>query len=79
MHVPKAYLLLLFGAAVPAFAQEADAGISVPISVTGGALYSHRMQGDNPAAGPVVGAFHASFSPSIKRTLLFKGRHNTYC
>lgn len=66
MHVPKAYLLLLFGAAVPAFAQEADAGISVPISVTGGALYSHRMQGDNPAAGPVVGAFHASFSPSIK-------------
>lgn len=51
---------------VPAFGQEAEAGIAVPITITGGALYSRRMQGDNPAAGPFAGAFHAAFSPSLR-------------
>ena len=47
-------------------AQDAETGIAVPVTITGGALYSHRMQGDNPAAGPWAGAFHAAFSPSLR-------------
>ncbi len=50
----------------PATAQDAEAGIAVPMTITGGALYSHRMQGDNPAVGPVAGAFHLSIAPSLK-------------
>lgn len=67
MRAHRTYLLLLLAVLpLPAFAQEADAGIAVPVSITGGALYSHRMQGDNPMAGPVDGAFHLSLSPSVK-------------
>ncbi len=67
MHASRRFfLLLLMVGSLPAAAQEADAGIAVPVSITGGALYTHRMQGDNPAAGPLAGAFHASFSPSLK-------------
>jgi hypothetical protein len=67
MHAPSRSLLLLLAlVSMPAAAQEADAGIAVPMSITGGALYTHRMQGDKAAAGPFAGAFHASFSPSLK-------------
>jgi len=59
-------LALLCAAALPAGAQDAETGFVLPMYVTGGALYSHRMQGDNPAAGPWAGAFHAAFTPSIR-------------
>lgn len=59
-------LSLLAVLSLPAAAQDAEAGIALPITITGGALYSHRMQGDNPAAGPLAGAFHLSLSPSLR-------------
>lgn len=49
-----------------AAAEEAETGIAVPVTITGGALYSHRMQGGNPSAGPIDGAFHLSLSPVLK-------------
>jgi hypothetical protein len=59
-----AFLLALMSR--QATAQDAETGIAVPITITGGALYSHRMQGDEPTAGPLAGAFHAAFSPSLR-------------
>jgi len=65
-HRCLAGILLLAAFSLPVTAQEAETGIAVPVTITGGALYSHRMQGDNPAAGPLAGAFHAAFSPSLR-------------
>jgi hypothetical protein len=58
--------ILLAMISLPAAAQDAETGIAVPVTITGGALYSHRMQGDNPGTGPLAGAFHATFSPSLR-------------
>jgi len=66
LHRYLAGALLSALISLPAAAQDAEAGIAVPITLTGGALYSHRMQGDNPAAGPVDGAFHLSVSPTLR-------------
>jgi len=66
VHRCGAGLLLLAACSLPVTAQEAETGIAVPVTITGGALYSHRMLGDNPAAGPLAGAFHAAFSPSLR-------------
>ena len=60
------HLFLLGLVSLPVAAQDAESGIAVPVTITGGALYTHRMQGDNPAAGPWAGAFHAVFAPSLR-------------
>jgi len=62
----QAAVFLLAALAQRTWAQDAEAGIAVPITITGGALYSHRMQGDEATAGPLAGAFHAAFSPSLR-------------
>ncbi len=59
-------LSLLAVISLPAAAQDAEAGIAVPITITGDLLYTHRMQGDNPSAGPVAGGFHLALSPSLR-------------
>ena len=60
------WFIPLAGISLPVKAQEAETGIAAPVTITGGALYSHRMQGDNPAAGPLAGAFHVAISPSLR-------------
>src|SRR6185503_11223975 len=46
-------------------AQEASSGIALPLTITGGALYTHRLQTEEHA-GPLAAAFHAVLNPSLK-------------
>jgi hypothetical protein len=56
-------LALLCGAAA---AQEAEVGVAMPITITGGALQTHRMQGDVPDAKAAAAAFHVALYPTVK-------------
>src|SRR6185295_8495323 len=49
-----------------AAAQEADAGFTMPVTITGGALYTHRLTADDPDGRPYGGAFHAVLNPGLK-------------
>jgi hypothetical protein len=57
---------LLVSLACHATAQEAEVGVALPVTITAGALETHRMQGDDPRAGTVAGAFHAALYPTLK-------------
>lgn len=46
-------------------AQEASSGIALPLTVTAGALYTHRLQVDGPSS-PIAAGFHAVLYPSLK-------------
>jgi hypothetical protein len=59
-------LLVLASVCIPVSAQEADAGFSLPVTITGGALYTRRTQIADPAAGRISAAFHAVLYPSLK-------------
>jgi len=59
-------LLLLVALRLPVCAQEAGAGFSMPVTLTAGALYTHRLQTSDPAASPIAAAFHAVLYPSVK-------------
>lgn len=58
--------LLLAALRLPVSGQEASAGFSMPVTLTGGALYTHRLQAGDPAASPLAAAFHAVLYPSLK-------------
>jgi hypothetical protein len=49
-----------------AFAQEAEAGFTLPVTLTGEGLYTHRLQSTDTSASPVTGAFHAALYPGFK-------------
>src|SRR5260370_6978979 len=59
-------LLLVVALRLPVSAQEAGAGFSMPVTLTGGALYTHRLQTGDSSASPVAAAFHAVLYPSLK-------------
>src|SRR5260370_34774553 len=59
-------LLLVVALRMRASAQEAGAGFSMPVTLTFGALYTHRLQTGDPAASPLAAAFHAVLYPSLK-------------
>ena len=65
IHRISGPLLALF-LCVRAFAQEAEAGITLPVTITGEGLYTHRLQSTDPNASPVTGAFHAALYPGFK-------------
>ena len=47
-------------------AQEASSGIALPLTITGGALYTHRLQAADGHSSPIAAAFHAVLYPSLK-------------
>ena len=51
---------------VRVFAQEAESGITMPVTITGEGLYTHRLQSSDPSASPITGAFHAALYPGFK-------------
>jgi hypothetical protein len=59
-------LFLLTALRIPVPAQEANAGLSMPVTLTGGALYTHRLQTGDPAASPIAAGFHGVLYPSLK-------------
>src|SRR6266542_3328513 len=61
-----AALLLVALLCTGAAAQEASVGVAMPVTITGGALYTHRGTVEEPEASPVSGAFHAALYPSLK-------------
>ena len=61
----SAPLLALF-LCMRAFAQEAEAGFTLPVTITGEGLYTHRLQSEAANASPVTGAFHAALYPGFK-------------
>jgi hypothetical protein len=51
-------------ATVPAMGQES--GISMPITVSGGAMYTDRLQFANPSTSAATGGFRAVLYPTVK-------------
>lgn len=58
-------LLVLF-LCMRAFSQEAESGITLPVTITGEGVFTHRLQSTDANAKPVTGAFHAVLYPGFK-------------
>jgi hypothetical protein len=56
--------MLLCGLASPA--QDADSGLSVPVTISGGAMYSERLQLRDPSNSPAAGAFRTMLYPTLR-------------
>jgi hypothetical protein len=65
IHSISAPLLTLI-VCIPAFSQEAESGLTLPVTITGEGLYTHRLQSTDANASPVAGAFHAVLYPGFK-------------
>src|SRR5688572_11748456 len=59
-------ILLAVLSASGAAAQDADRGVIVPFTVSGGVLVSERARAADPDAGRVTPGFRAAFYPSLK-------------
>src|SRR5580704_18334038 len=59
-----AWAVLLVAAAMPTQAQDANFGFSVPMTISGGALYTGRLQTDG--VSPFTAGFRAMFYPTLK-------------
>ena len=49
-----------------ALAQEAETGFTLPLTLTGEGLYTHRLESEDPHASPAAEAFHAALYPGFK-------------
>jgi len=58
--------LMVCGLALPAMAQEADYGFTLPATLSAGGMYSHAWQQATPTAGPLEPGFQLMLYPSIK-------------
>ena len=47
-------------------AQEAGTGISMPLTITGGAMYTHRADAIDPSTAPMTAAFRAMLYPTFQ-------------
>src|SRR5689334_1729475 len=65
IHRISAPLLALI-VCIPAYSQEAESGVTLPVTISGEGLYTHRLQSADANASPVTGAFHAVFYPGLK-------------
>ena len=62
-------LRILFAALcslLPLLAQETRVGFSVPLTITAGAMHTHRLQSQDQTAGPLAAAFRTMFYPTLK-------------
>ncbi len=56
----------LFAAlAVPALAQDSNYGFSLPVTISGGAMYTGRVQFEDPGSAPVTGGFQFALYPTL--------------
>jgi hypothetical protein len=59
-------LLMMCGLALPAMAQEADYGFTLPATLSAGGMYSHAWEQATPTAGPLEPGFQLMLYPSFK-------------
>jgi hypothetical protein len=57
--------LLVAALASTAFAQDANYGLSLPVTISGGAMYTGRVQFEDPGSAPVTGGFQFMLYPTI--------------
>src|ERR1700745_3639675 len=56
--------------AIAGYAQDGTFGVSVPVTLSGGAMYTERLQFEEPDHTPATGGFRAMISPTVQL-----GRH----
>jgi hypothetical protein len=52
--------------ATPSPSQDASSGFSLPLTVSGGGMYSERLQLRDPTGSPATGGLRAMFYPTLK-------------
>src|SRR5579871_6441320 len=62
----KSCVIALIACAVRVVAQDSTAGFSVPVTVSGGAMYTPRLQSEETDASPVTAGFRAVMYPALK-------------
>ena len=66
MRILRRQLLAVFAAAaLPLPAQEAGAGFTMPVVVTGGAMQTHRLKTEDADAATVAAGFRATLYPTL--------------
>jgi hypothetical protein len=64
------WVILCGALAIPVQSQDSNYGFSLPVTVSGGAMYTGRVQVEDPGSAPVTGGFRIMLYPTL--TL---GRH----
>jgi hypothetical protein len=70
-HIPRElrgalWALLLAALALPAQTQDSDFGISMPVTLSGGAMYTGRLQLAEPGNSPFTAGFQAMLYPTLR-------------
>lgn len=60
------FAMLAICAAIPVHAQEVDFGLSLPITLSGGGMYTGRTQFAGPENSAATGGFRSMFYPTVK-------------
>ena len=62
----RALWIILCGAsALPAQSQDSNFGFSLPVTLSGGAMYTGRVQFEDPGSTPVTGGFQVMLYPTV--------------
>jgi hypothetical protein len=61
-----AWIILLSALAMPAQPQDSNYGFSLPVTLSGGAMYTGRLQFQDPGDSPVRGGFRAMLYPTLR-------------
>src|ERR1700722_1931681 len=57
--------VLLMGLAWPAASQDSNYGFSLPVTLSGGAMYTGRLQFEDPENSPVTGGLQMILYPTV--------------
>src|SRR5271156_1196300 len=67
---PGWWAVLVAALAMPALSQDSDFGVSVPVTVSGGAMYTGRLQlaqwGNSPTYSPFTGGLQVILYPTLR-------------
>jgi hypothetical protein len=63
---PVLWAVLYAALAMPAHSQDSDFGVSVPVTISGGAMYTGRLQLGEPGNSPFTTGFQAMLYPTLR-------------
>lgn len=52
--------------AIPALPQDSSYGVSLPVTLSGAGMYTHRPLSDDPSSSPLTGGFRAMVYPTLQ-------------